>query len=90
MMIPFTPSNTAAPPFQTTVTLDGNSYSLVTMWNLYSFRWYVSITDSSGALVCNQPLVGSPNEADIPLFPGFFMTSTIVFRAPSQQFEISP
>lgn len=88
--IAFRPNNSAAPPFQASVTLDGVSYSMVTMWNTYRGDWYVSLTDQSGALVINQPLIGSPNGADMPLFPGIFLTSVVVFRAPSQQFEVTP
>jgi hypothetical protein len=88
--IAFLPSPTATPPFQATVTLDGNSYSLVTMWNLYRGDWYYSLTDQNGNLVVNQPLIGSPPGADILLTPGLFTTSTLVFRVSTQQFEIGP
>lgn len=90
MIIPFTPSNTAAPPFQVTVTLDGNAYSMQTRWSAYIGDWMVSITDSSGVLKCNMPLIGSPPNSDIPLFPGLFTTSITVFRQAAQQFEITP
>lgn len=89
-LIPFTPSVTAAPPFSALVTLDGASYSLVAMWNVYAGRWYFSLTDQNGNLIINQPLIGSPPNANIYLAPGVFTSSTILFRVATQNFEIVP
>lgn len=89
-LIPFLPSATSAPPFQTIVTLDSASYSLACFWNISGQRWYFSISDLSGNLMWNGPLVGSPIAADIPLAPGVFQTSVILFREDSGNFEISP
>jgi hypothetical protein len=86
----FTPSNTASPPFQVPVTLDGVGYSLATMWSFYRGDWYVSLSDQNGNIVVNQPLIGSPANASIFLFPGFFMTSTVLYRVSTGQFEIGP
>ena len=72
------------------MTLDGTAYTLATMWNLYRADWYVSLTDQSGNLIINQPLVGSPDDYDILIAPGTFTTSTIVYRDSSQRFEIGP
>jgi hypothetical protein len=88
--IAFTPNNNAAPPFQATVTLDGQSYSLTTRWNLYRVGWYFSLTDQSGNLVVNAPLVGSPPNATIYLAPGIFQTSTLAYRVSTGQFEVGP
>ena len=90
MIIPFTPSNTAAPPFQVTVTLDGNAYSMTTMWSAYRGDWMVQLYDSTGALFSNMPLIGSPPNYGIPLFAGLFTTSVVIFYQASQQFVISP
>jgi hypothetical protein len=87
--IAFAPNSQNAPPFQALVTLDGNSYNLVAMWNLYRGDWYISLTDQSGNLIVNQPLIGSPPDADILLAPGIFQTSTLLYRVASQQFEVS-
>ena len=89
VLIPFTPSPTAAPPFTAIVTLDGAPYSLATMWNLYSGRWYVSLTDQSGNLIINQPLIGSPPNYDIYLAPGIFTTSTLLYRTGTNNFEVA-
>jgi hypothetical protein len=86
----FTPSNNTTPPFQTPVTLDGVSYSLYTMSNFYANRWYVVLADQSGNIVMNMPLIGSPPDFDILLFPGLFQTSTVVYRVGTGQFEIGP
>jgi hypothetical protein len=88
--IPFVPNNAIAPPFAALVTLDGKSYSLVAMWNLYRGDWYVSLTDQSGNLVVNQPLIGSPPGTDILLAPGIFTTSTLVYRVSTGNFEQTP
>jgi hypothetical protein len=88
--IAFSPNNAQAPPFQVSVTLDGVSYLMVTRWSTYRQDWMVSLSDQSGNVVINQALIGSPPNADIPLFPGLFQTSTVVFRVSTQQFEIGP
>lgn len=88
--IPFLPNNAATPPFQTQVTLDGNPYNLETRWNLYRGDWYCSLVDQSGTVVMNQPLVGSPPNASIYLFPGLFKTSTIIYQPSSGNFVIGP
>jgi hypothetical protein len=64
------------------------------MWNFVSCdettqgRWYVSLTDQGGALICNQPLIESPPGGSIPLFPGNFTTSTIIYQ--QSAFVITP
>jgi hypothetical protein len=88
--IPFLPNNASSPPFQATVTLDGISYSLIAMWNLYRPGWYISLADQNGNLVLNQPLIGSPPGRDIPLAPGLFTTSTFLYRVSTGNFEIGP
>ena len=87
--ITFAPNNSQAPPFQVSVTLDGVSYLMVVVWSVYRQDWMVSLADQSGNIVINQPLIGSPPNADIPLFPGLLKTSTILFRVSTQQFEIA-
>jgi hypothetical protein len=89
-LVPFTPSATSAPPFSTLVTLDGQSYSLSTAWNLYRGDWYFSLTDQSGNLLVNQPLIASPPDSDIYLAPGLFSASTLVYRANTGVFEVGP
>jgi hypothetical protein len=88
-IIPFTPDPVTAPPFSANVTLDGATYSLVTMWNFYSSRWFFSLSDQFGNLVVNQPLIGSPPNAQILLAPGFFMSSTLVYRVATNNFEVT-
>jgi len=89
-IVPFTPDTVAAPPFSALLTLDGASYTLVAAWNFYASRWYVSITDQNGNLICNQPLIASPPNQDIFLFPGLFTSSTVVYRASTGNLEITP
>lgn len=86
----FAPSPTLTPPFQVTVTLDGVAYNLTAMWNFAAQRWYVSLVSASGATAWYGAMVGSPLGFDIPLAPGIFTTSTILFREDSGNFEITP
>ena len=66
--IAFQPNNSASPPFQAQVTLDGVSYSMITMANFYAAnRWYVQLYDQSGNLVQNMPLIGSPQGPQAPV-----------------------
>jgi hypothetical protein len=88
--IPFAPSATQTPPFQVTVTLDSRSYNLTAMWNFAAQRWYASLTDASGGIAWYGAMVGSPLNYDIPLAPGIFTTSQILFREDSGNFEITP
>lgn len=88
-MLAFTPSPVAAPPFSAIVTLDGASYTLATSWNFYGQRWYFSLSDQFGNITINAPLIGSPPNANIYLAPGIFTTTTLLFRASTQQFEIT-
>lgn len=86
--IAFLPNNASTPPFQAQVTLDGNPYTLAVAWNLYRGDWYVSIANQTGAIVCNQPLIGSPPGTNLYLFPGLFVTSTVVYVPSSRSFIV--
>ncbi|HQT24968.1 MAG TPA: hypothetical protein PLK99_00015, partial [Burkholderiales bacterium] len=79
-LIPFTPSNAVVPPFQTLMVLDGSTYHAVATWNVYAQRWYLTLTDQNGNLAWNGPIIGSPMGFDIPLAPGIFQTSTVLYR----------
>ncbi len=87
--IAFTPSNNAAPPFTALVVLDGGTYQLAATWNLYREDWYISLYDENNALVVNQPLIGSPDDANIALAPGLF-DDVLIFRTSSQSFVVNP
>ncbi|MDE2104413.1 MAG: hypothetical protein KGL39_44655 [Patescibacteria group bacterium] len=89
-LIPFQPSATSSPPFQTTVTLDSAPYAASVTWNLAGQRWYLSLTDVNGNLTWMGAMVGSPLTSDIPLAPGIFTTSTILFREDTGNIEVSP
>lgn len=90
MIIQLTLSKTSTPPFQALVTLDGQAYNLIVKWNLAAQRWYLSLTDQAGNVAWNGALVGSPLTYDIPLAPGVFQTSTILFREDSGNIEVTP
>ncbi len=84
---PFTPSSTA--PFQFQPTLDGSLYTAIVTWCLFGRRYYLNLFTLQGTRVFTMPLIGSPLDYDISLTAGYF-TSKLIFRAPSQQFEVSP
>lgn len=86
-LYPFLPSATAN--FQFQPTLDGQVYNIIVNWNLAGQRYYINIYTLQGALVLCLPLIGSPPDYDISLTAGYF-ASTLVFRASSQIFEVSP
>jgi hypothetical protein len=89
-LIPFTPSNASNPPFSTPITLDGVSYVLNVAWNFYGQRYYMTISDTSGNVMWNGAMVGSPLNYDIFLAPGVFNQSTILFREDSGNIEVTP
>jgi hypothetical protein len=76
--------------FQFQLTLDGQPYNLIVTWSLYGQRWYFNIYSLAGPLVLAAALIGSPPNYDINLVSGYFKTSTLVFRASTQQFEVNP
>jgi len=86
-VLAFNPTNATQPPWSGQVTLDGTAYVLGAYWNVYAQRWYVRLSTQEGTIIQMAPLIGSPNDFDIQLFPGLFATSA-VFRESSQQFEI--
>lgn len=94
--IAFTPSQVSSPPFSTQVTLDGVSYTLSCTWNIYrggssgQSGWYYSLTDQGGNVAITSALVGSPDDAPIYLAWGILTTSTLLYRASSGNFEVSP
>ena len=89
-LIALTIVNSASPPFQALFTLDGQSYNGAVTWNLAGQRWYLTLTDAYGNLTWSGALVGSPLNADIPLAPGIFTASTLLYREDSGNFEVMP
>lgn len=85
--IPFTPS--ATQPFEFQPTLNGIQYTAFVTWNIFGRRYYLNIFQLDGTRVLTTALIGSPNDADINMVGGYF-DSVLVFRASSQQFEITP
>jgi len=89
-LVPFNPLPFSSPPFQSNFTLDGQSYQGTVTWNIFGQRWYFTLTDSSGNIAWNGPLIGSPTGYDIPLALSVFTASTILYREDSGNFEINP
>lgn len=89
-LIAFTPNPLGSPPFQTNFTLDGATYAGTVAWNVYSQRWYLTLTDASGNTTWVGPIVGSPLTADIYLALGVFTSSTLLYREDTGNFEVNP
>jgi hypothetical protein len=86
--IPFSPPTGQG--FSFSATLDGTSYQMLVRWNVFGQRWYLTCLTTNGGLVFCQPLISSPQDGDINLLAGYFLTSTMVFRELGKTFEISP
>lgn len=89
-IVPLALNNSISPPFSYVFTLDSASYLGSVTWNIAAQRWYFTLTDSNSNLVWNGPLIGSPLTYDIPLAPGIFATSVILFREDAGNFEVTP
>ena len=87
-LIQFSPSVVQNFSFQ--ATLDGQQYSVVITWGLFGQRWYFNVYTLQGALVVEKGLRGSPDDYNINLVQGYFAASSIVYRASSNNFEITP
>lgn len=79
MNLPFTPSNSNAPPWQAQFSVNGNPYIVSAFWNIFGQRWYIQLSSYSGQVLMFQPLVESPLTYDIPLFPG--VLDGVIYRA---------
>ena len=70
-------------------TLDGQQYTAVVSWSLFGQHWILNLYDLQGTLVMVKPLRGSPLNSDINLLEGSFSTSTMVYRASTNNFEVT-
>lgn len=87
-IVNFQPASTAQ--FTFPAVLDGTTYNIFIPYNNYGQRYYINIYDVSNNLVMAKPLIASPDNYDINLLFGYFTTSTLVFRASTANFEITP
>jgi len=85
-IVQFNPSTTAN--FQFNATLDNVNYNIVITYIAYRENYYFNIYDANRNRVVSRPLIGSPLNYDINLVEGYFKTNKLVFREPTQQFEI--
>jgi hypothetical protein len=70
--------------------LDNQAYQIAVTWNVFGQRWYVNCIAANGTIVFTVPLIGSPGEGDINLAAGYFVISSLIYRASTQQFEVHP
>jgi hypothetical protein len=68
---PFRPSNRVAPQFSPI--FDGQSYTIIVMWNISSQRYYLNCKDIQNNLIFMLPLIESP-----PALP----IKSLVYSAP--------
>jgi len=87
-LVPFNPS--AYANFQFNPELDGITYIAIVTWNIYGERYYINIYNNNSTLIVTNPVVASPDNFDINLVFGYFQTSKLVYRASSNNFEITP
>ncbi len=84
VMIPFKPNGQA--PFTFQASVGGTKLFGTVPFNLYANRYYLKMTDGTGATVVYVPLIESPDDFDInlalPYAPG-----ALVYRGSSRQFE---
>ena len=71
-------------------TLDGQQYNVIVTWSLFGQRWIVNVYALNGTLVFQKPLVASPDDYDINMAINYFVTSTLVYRDSTSNFEVSP
>jgi len=86
--VPF--SQPASQPMQFNATFDGNKYVVQVPWSLFGQRYYVAIYDQSSNLILYIPRIASTLTNNINLLNGYFTTSTLIWRAQTNNFEISP
>lgn len=88
IFVPFTPTSTSV--FQFQATYDGNPYLNQIKWSIAG-RWYLYITDQANNQILTRALTsGSPDDYDFNILDGVFVTSTLVFRESTQNFEVGP
>lgn len=88
-LIPLTLSNNS-PPFSRIFTLDGEAYNGSVLWNIAAQRFYFQLQDQGGNVIWMGALIGSPLNFDIPLAPGIFTQSTLIYREDAGNFEVNP
>ena len=76
----FTPDNNADPPYQITINMDNKDYIFRVMYNLYSQRWYFSISDLQQNVIKIAPLISSTENREINLTFNLFFNNSLVFR----------
>jgi hypothetical protein len=60
------------------------------LWNITAQRYFFQLTDQSNNVAWFGPLIGSPLNYDIPLAPGIFTSSVILYREDTGNFEVTP
>lgn len=82
----FTP--TTGQNFSFLPTLDGQEYSAIVTWSLFGQRWILNIFTLQGGFVMQKPLTASPTNYDINLIAGYFTSTSLVYRASTNNIEV--
>jgi hypothetical protein len=81
-LVPFAPNNSATPPWSSTITLDGNLFTLAVTWNLFGQRWFINLYDLSGNLIVTKAMIGSPDGVTAESLSWDFGVATAVTSVP--------
>jgi len=75
-------------PTQFSLTLDGARYYAYIRWNFAGERWYIVLTDETGDLIMNAPVIESTRDEPIDLLAGYGFTNTLIFNDTIKAFEV--
>lgn len=87
-IIPFTPNENGAPPFQSQLTIAEGLVTISTLWNMSGERWYLKVEDSRGSVLLFRPMISSTQDEDINLI-GSISASSLVYRENNQVLEVT-
>lgn len=77
-IVNFQPNNVSA--FQFRLTLDGDQYTAIIMWNMVGRRWYINLFALDGTRIFTLPLIGSADAVAIETIAwanGFVNVTTV-------------
>ena len=84
---PFAWSNNQNSRFQFSPVIDGITYFVYVGYLDNLERFYVELQGANGEVLCNQPLIASPDNDDLQLFSTLNFTDNLIYRASSKSFE---
>ena len=67
--------------------LDGEKHTASIKYNFAGQRWYMLLTDSTGELIMNAPVIESTRDLPINMLAGYFVTP-MIFNSDTNAFEV--